>query len=304
MSTEAALREIKGTVAERIFLWLAETAEHPSPPQVAQALNLLEIDAQTACHWLEELRLVEFDNSMAMTMHVSIQGQGSAKRLLAERASGKDRRLALHTSLLNRLSAGTLLRESMADFAVEQGTDGSPFTEQEIRGGMAYLQERGLIKGVRGPDGQLLMPSLSADGRDCVDHFGSDIQAWRLSPGPGMVTHNRTTFNNSPGAQSMTGSPGAQQTATVTISADNRHQLLQIADQIAEQIVGLPTGVAPAATAGVEELRKAAQVDYPDEDRVKAALGKIAMSVAVAVGTTEGLKIIDLIGHAGQLLGG
>lgn len=89
----------------------------------------------------------------------------------------------------------------------------------------------------------------------------------------------------------------------MTISQDNRRQLLQIADQIAEQIARLPAEVAPAATTGVEELRQAATVADPDEGRVKAALSKIALGVAVAVGTDAGQNILGLVGQAAQSLG-
>jgi hypothetical protein len=308
VSTEAAVHTIKDTVAERIFIWLAETAEHPSPPQVAQALNLPGIEAQTACHWLEELRLVEFDNTLAMTMHVSIQGEGAAKRLLAERTSGKSRRSALRTRLLNWLSDNAPKNvESMSDFEGTQraSLDGSKFTEQEILSETAFLRDQGLIQGVEVYETEHLLDAhLTTSGRDCVDRFDSDVNAWLSRGQRGMVTHNETTFSNSPGAQSMNGSPGAQQTATVTIAQDNRRQLLQIADQIADQIAGLPAEVAPAAKAGMEDLKQAANPDHPDDGRIKAALGKIAMNVAIAASTEAGRKIIDLIGQAQQLLAG
>ena len=67
---------------------------------------------------------------------------------------------------------------------------------------------------------------------------------------------------------------------------------------------GTPPEVAPAAKAGVGDLRQAANPDHPDEGRVKSALGKIAMSVAIAASTEAGRKIIDLIGNAQQFLAG
>jgi hypothetical protein len=307
MSTESSLREINGTIAERIFFWLAETDETPSPPQVAKALVLPELATQTACRLLEELGLVDFDGSLAATMHLSMQGQAAAKRLLAERASGKSRRSALRTALLNWLSDIAPQRvDSMADFALTPSATlhGTPFTDQDIVGETVFLEHKGLVQGQRSYDSRHLTGAcLTANGRDCVDRLDSDVNAWLSRLEQGTVTHNETTFNNSPHSQSMNGSPGGRQTATVTISHDNRRQLLQIADQIADQIAGLPAGIAPAATAGVEELRQAANDNSADVRRVKAVLGKIAVDVAVAVGTDAGQAILGLISQAAQSLG-
>ena len=304
MSTEEALREIKGTLAEGIFIYLAETGESLSSPQIAKALDLPELDAQTACRWLETLGLVEYDGSLTALMHVSIQGQAAANGLLAERSSGKGRRAALRTGLLDWLG-DSANRTDTADYETAPGASlyGSPFTKREILDETAFLLEKDLIKGTRAWGGDLLRPSLTADGRECVDRFDGDVNAWLSRLERGTVTHNQTTISNSPGAQSMSSSPGGQQTATVTISQDNRRQLLQIADQIAEQIAGLPAEVAPAATTGVEELRQAATVVDPDEGRVKAALSKIALGVAVAVGTDAGQNILGLVGQAAHSLG-
>ena len=89
----------------------------------------------------------------------------------------------------------------------------------------------------------------------------------------------------------------------MTISQDNRRQLLQIADQIAEQIMGLPAEVASTANAGVEELRQAAMDGQADEGRVKGLRGNFALSMAVAAGNDAGQKILGLIVQAAQSLG-
>jgi hypothetical protein len=308
MSIEAALREIQGTVAERVFLWLAQTDEYPAPPRVADALGLQALDTSKACHRLEDLGLVDFDGSLAARVRVSLDGREAFKRLLADRTSGKNRRAALRTAMLNWLSDSAPTKVgSMAEFVQTPGATlhGITFTDQEILGETVFLSEQGLIEGIEVAETEdLLNAHLTAHGRDCVDRFDSDVNVWLASRERGSFTHNQTTISGSPGAQSMSGSPGGQQISTVTISADNRRQLLQIADQIAEQIVRLPAGAATDAKAGVEELQEAANDDHTDEGRVKAALGKIAVGVAVAVGTDAGRKIIDLIGLAGQSLGG
>jgi hypothetical protein len=307
MSIEAVLREIQGTVAERVFLWLAQTDEYPAPPRVADVLGLQALDAAKACHRLEDLGLVDFDGSLAARVRVSLDGREAAKRLLADRTSGKNRRAALRTAMLNWLSDSEPTRvDSMPDFAHTPGATlhGTTFTDQEIVNETTFLSEQGLIEGIKAWGGPLMRPSLTAHGRDCVDRFNSDVNAWLSSRDRGSFTHNQTTISDSPGAQSMSGSPGGQQTATVTVTADNRRQLLQFADQIADQIVGLPAKVAPDTKAGVEELRQAATDDHADEGWVRAALGTIAVSVATAVGTDAGLKIMHLVGQAVQSLGG
>jgi hypothetical protein len=225
------------------------------------------------------------------------------------------RRATLRTSLLNWLSDNpvdptTLKRDSglnPRDALIALG-----FTDRENFDEAYFLNDKELIRFETrrpgpGEDERHMVFSdahLLDNGVDCVERFGGDVNAWLGRNERGASTHIQTTISNSPGAQSMNSSPGAQQTATVTISQDSRTQLLQIADQIADQIAGLPTEIAPAATAGVEELRQAANDNSADPGRVKAVLGKIAVGVAVAVGTDAGQAILGLVGQAAKSLGG
>ena len=301
------------TLGHRVLTWVAEyQPDSPGLASVGAVAEALQASADEVSiivdNFASEGLAIEgktygVESSIA---GLTSTGLALASDMAAKRASTKDRRRACRDAVLDFLYANDKRPHLDApDFLADPRSYfwGERFTVDDWQEALKFLANEKLISGMLvGNRRRFIRPIIVHRGRVCVENYNSDVVAF-TSPlsAPSNVT--TTTIANSPGAQWMSDSPGAQQTATVTISQDNRQQLLQIADQIAEQIVGLPAEVATTVNAGVEELRQAATPDHPDEGWVKAALGKIALSVAVAVGTDEGRKIIDLIGHAGQLLG-
>ena len=302
------------TLGHRVLTWVAEY-QSKSPSQiasvgeVAEALQASAGDVSIVVDNLTSEGLAiegkTYDTKTSAAGLTSV-GLALASDMATKRASTKDRRRACRDAVLDFLYANdTKSNLEASDFLADSRSYlwGERFTVNDWQEALKFLAHEKLISGMLLGNGQrFIRPTIVHRGRICVENYNSDVVAF-MSPASGPSKVTTTTIANSPGAQWMSDSPGARQTATVTISQDNRRQLLQIADQIADQIMGLPAEVASTANAGVEELRQAAKDDHADEGRVKALLGKFALSMAVAAGTDAGQKILGLIVQAAQSLG-
>lgn len=303
------------TLVHRVVTWLAEyqsksPGQIPSVGDVAEALQAnadevsLVVDGLTSEGQALDGKTYDTGGSGAF---LTPAGLAVASDWMTRRASTKNRRRACRDAALDFLYANDRNRNlDASDFLADQRSYfwGERFLTDDWQEALTYLANEKLVTGMLvGGQRRFVRPKILHRGQVCVENYDGDVVAIS-SPASAPSSVTNTTIANSPGAQWMSGSPGAQQTATVTISEGNRQQLLQIADQIAEQIKGLPVGVVPAATAGVEELRQVAKDNQADKGRVKALLANFALSVTTAAGTDAGQKILGLIGQAAQSLGG
>lgn len=182
---------------------------------------------------------------------------------------------------------------------------GDPFTDAEVRGAIRTLQGRGLIDADSSAEGHLLLVKVEEDGRDCLNRFSGNVDDWfdRNTTRAGD-TYTSNVYD-SPGSNVMAGSPGGQQSSTVTITNIGRQQLVTVADQIIENLAALEfdgLSRAEAKTAAVE-LRALADQPNADRNRAKALLGVIATSAAGAVGSGGGQALMHLISRGVQAIG-
>jgi hypothetical protein len=186
---------------------------------------------------------------------------------------------------------------------------GDPFTAEEVTDATRTLFERGLIRGSKTGSGRVLLrPTITDDGRDCVERFDSDVAAWtgRFDGRGGDVVTTNTTITNSPGVNWMQNSPGGSQSSTVgDIAVDARRQIVSVADEmlrVAKDVDGLgETQRAEVATAA-EALRDEASQPSADEVRVRSLIGTVMTAAATALGTEAGKQLIQLAGQAMQAL--
>lgn len=179
---------------------------------------------------------------------------------------------------------------------------GVQFSVPDIEEARDVLGDQRLLEGIAAWGASYLRPSITAEGKVCVERFNSDVAAYLdRSRGGHSVSYN-TNIDRSSGVQVANDSPGATMHSTVTITDDHRQQLLAVTRQIAEQIEGLPPASQRATKEALEELEAAVHDPAAPQGRVRAALEKVALAVLTAVGTEAGQAIVGLAGQAiGQL---
>lgn len=274
--------------------------------QIATALNT-KVDPVTAIvNELEREGLAHPDERMGgRATHLRAEGLAEIQSWTTKRNRKPFRAAACRSALLNWLYEQP---ESEPVEGYELLGDargyywGIPFSEEDIEEAREFLGDQGLLRGVNTNGPRYLRPTITPAGKNCVENYDSDVAAY-LNPDKGSSVNYNTNIQGSSGFQVANDSPGSSMTSTVTISSDNRQQLVLIADQIAHEISNLPANMRPAAEEALTELREATASSSGDKGRIRAALGNVATTVAIAVGTDAGRKIIELIGQGIQALG-
>lgn len=234
---------------------------------------------------------------------LSAQGKDLAAEWQAKRESLVGRRRAIRDALLSWLyeqPAGIDTSEGLLT-DVRGSFYGDPFTEHELVEAEEFLSRSGLIEGRPSSMPLLLRPRLTPDGTSCVERFDSDVAAW-LDKDRGQVGATSYVFTNTQGVNVANNSPGAQQTATVTIDA--RRQALQVADALEQTlpILGLGDDDHEAAQATIREIREATE-DSNDAGRITRGLNTARRLALAGSAQAAGAGIVVLVEQALQGLG-
>ncbi len=227
---------------------------------------------------------------------------GLASKWAAARASRKERRTACRDALLDWLYEQTDEVADVTPFLTDVRAHffGDQFTEAEANEAVTYLDEVGLATGVPVAESDsLLHPTVTADGKTCVERCDSSVGAWFAHTGSG------TTFSisNSQGVTIASNSPGATQ--TVTITTDARQQLLQTADALVATlpVLGLEPEDIERARDIEERLREEAEREESEPGRVRAVLKDLRTIAVSGSGSAAGAGLISLAQQIGRSLG-
>jgi hypothetical protein len=263
----------------------------------------------TARDWLETNSLATIGTQPVQGFYmIRLTETGAAAGDRWTRTIGDDteRRRACRSAILDWLA----LKDAdwvPFDFASDTRAHyfGDKFTEQEIRRAATTLRERGLIGSKGSAEHEFLRVIIEEDGRECLERFDGDVDAWRdHQRGYGGDVYT-TTITHSPGAQSIAGSPHSQQASTVTITADSRRQLLQMADALdtTRPVLGLSPDDDAQAQAVIVRLREAAEQGEADPSRVQRLLQDVRTIAVSGSGSAAGMGIVALARQVAQALG-
>jgi hypothetical protein len=161
---------------------------------------------------------------------------------------------------------------------------GTSFTIEDINREVAYLEEKGLIRGLRTFQSTGLMrPALTADGRTCVTDFGGNVSEYLNAQNRGGSTTNNT-FNVNGGGNNF--AVGDHNTQNMTTGLDTT-KVLEFARFVAEAVpaLGLPADQQGALQAQVEELRVEAESHFSEPGVIRSLIDKVMTSLGAATST-------------------
>jgi hypothetical protein len=235
--------------------------------------------------------------------HLTSAGAGFVEEIRHQRGDLTRRRMAARDALLHWLydcNASGNPRPVTSDISkTAYGTYlGLDFNEQELIDAAVWLLDFGFIKGftswgsgVPRPAITPLGQSVAESGRSVNEEASSTVAA----DAPGAVN---ITISDSSNVNLAASSPGATQSMTVT--ADNRNQIVVVADALEQSLplLGLNEGAASEAKVVVRDLRQMSAEPEPDRGRIKQLLDR-ASSVAIAgTGSAIGAGIAALAQQA------
>lgn len=149
---------------------------------------------------------------------------------------------------------------------------GKAFTDQEVGAAAVWLRDRDFVRGLGSAQAEVLRATITALGEDLVEDGGSvNEQRQPAASGPTSHTYN---FN---GSQSNIAVNGQTVHQTITVNADQRHQVTEVADAFERLIrdAGPTAERAAEAAQDVEQLRAAINDPKPDAGLVKELLLKV-----------------------------
>jgi hypothetical protein len=273
--------------------------------QAEQQMVAAELDYLADRGWLRLQKALAWEGWSATTLPAGVE---FIEAIRAKRGSATGRRQAARDALLQwAYEENVQDREpSVGDifqtlYAVYYGIH---FTAQEMDAATTWLQEKGLIVGVAsfGPGG-LHRIRVTPAGEDIAER-GFSVNAV-MAPTPATDSPVTINVHNSTGVNVAANSPGATQTATVTMTADNRAAVLKLADAVEQYLphLGLAAPQVVEAQATARDLRDMAQADTADRTRLSRLIDAVK---GVAIGGTGGALgdgLVALAQQTAQLLG-
>ncbi|MGH3321847.1 MAG: hypothetical protein ACRDN9_17070 [Streptosporangiaceae bacterium] len=160
-------------------------------------------------------------------------GATTVEELRCRRADPATRRPAARDALLRWLYERTVAGEptpALSSFHLwgHAAFLGDRFTKPEIDEASRWLKERGYLRGPGSWGGGVLRPTITAAGERLVEQHGSVNEP----DTPGSIQNVTYNVTDSHGVNVAHASPGAQQTATVTITSDQRRRVTDVADYL------------------------------------------------------------------------
>lgn len=180
---------------------------------------------------------------------------------------------------------------------------GHAFTETERKDATGWLKEKGYLKGAGAWGGMIARPSITANGESLVESGRSVNDVSPASTAADAPPSVMVTVKDSTNVNVAALSPGATQSATIT--ADHRHQVLNVADALEEAltVLGLDSVRVADARAIIHDLRQIGGESGPEPGRLRELLGKAATVAVAGTGTAIGSGVVSLVKRALEELG-
>jgi hypothetical protein len=295
--------------AHRVVLWMhnrqqADSGGIPTSGHAADDLGVPSREVVGVIERLHERGLAmapasySFDGANAS---LTDEGLSLASAWHIARDNPRARRVACRDAVLDWMDEQD---ESLPD-ALSIARDprsfffGRQFTENEINAAVDHLAALGLVRGSQTSSPVLVRPTVTPEGRTCVERYGSSVAAWE---GRSASASTSYTFTGNQGLNFAANSPGAVQ--TVTMNTDNREQVLHVADALEQMTPAL--GLSDADTEAVrlvtEDLRDAAHGEA-DTGRLGRAFEKAKALAMKGSGQAAGAALVLLVNEAGAALG-
>jgi hypothetical protein len=230
-------------------------------------------------------------------------GAGFVEEIRHQRGDLIRRRMAARDALLHWLydcNASGNPRPITSDISkTAYGTYlGLDFNEQELKDAALWLLDFGFINGSKAWGSGVPRPAITPLGQSVAESGRSvneEASSTVAADAPGAVN---ITISDSPNVNLAANSPGATQSMTVT--ADNRKQIVVVADALEQSLplLGLNEAATSEAKVVVRDLRQMSAVPEPDPGGIKQLLDR-ASSVAIAgTGSAIGAGIAALAQQA------
>ncbi len=226
---------------------------------------------------------------------------GLASQWLTSRGSKRERATACRDAVLEWLYEEGDHPSDVSPFLEDPRAVlfGEPFTHDEAIAAMEHLVEVGLVQGSSVAwGGSVLRPFLTADGRTCAEQYDCRVSDWlrRHTSAPNI------TVSQSHGVNIATGSPGAQQ--SITITTDARRLMVTTADALEATlpVLGLDDVDVTRAREIVGRLRAEAERHEDDPKRLHGLLEDVRTVAIAGSGSAAGVGIIALAQQIAQAL--
>ncbi|MCA0146446.1 hypothetical protein [Blastococcus sp. LR1] len=303
----------------RLLDWIADQGGTTPKEFVALGALLEGEEREAALALIGHLETLEGNGVLSLqktlgwggwSCYVTPRGVELIESLRAERGDLLGRRKASRDAFLHWLYDCTLkgnrVPNSSAFFGSSYGNYfGHQFTGDEVAAASDWLKTEGYITGSLTWNAGIVRPSITTRGERIVESGRSVNDD---SPAAANAPSHITTVNVSgTGHNVATHSPGAVQTATVTMSDDNRKLILPVADNLdgllQAGLLGLDEEQSAEAVEVVSELRRAADEPEVEGGALRRLLEK-AKSVAIAgTGAAMGQGVVALAEQSLQGLG-
>ena len=180
-----------------------------------------DFDEQRA--WADVLTDLEREGMIMLSTGLNFDGysaliKGPGRREVEDRRSRRSnvglRRLAVRDAVISWIS----LNQRQPTTGMTDGGillfEGDPFSSDELHQALRYLDEKGLIDGLRGDD-TVMTAWLTAEGHDCVDKYGGSVSDY-VRRGERAGTTNYVTVHGDNSGNIGWDSQTLTQTATTT----------------------------------------------------------------------------------------
>lgn len=294
--------------AHRVVLWMHERQQAdpsgiPTAGHAAEDLGVPSREVVGVLNRLHERGLAIAPDSLGFdgaSAALTDEGLALASSWRA-RNNPRERRIACRDAVLDWLDEQD---ESLPDaLRIRQDNRsyyfGQQFTEDEVNAAVDHLASTGLVRGSATSSPVLVRPTVTAEGRTCVERYGSSVTAWQDRTAAATTSY---TITGNQAVNFAANSPGATQ--TVTMDAHNRQQLLQVADALEQMLPALRLSDADANEARevVSDLRDAVQAGA-DAGRLGRALETVKRLAVSGSGKAAGAALVLLVNEGGQALG-
>lgn len=294
---ENTLRDrLQGTEEEAVLLAVAEDGGH-SFPEVVDAVTGGRADTVRVVSNLQELGLVDREQSLAYDIRLTGLGSRLATQITESRTSGRDRSDAVRGGLLRWLARPDMFATHTRDFVGEPSASAwaVPFSDGEVQAASDLLTERGLIKS-HGAWGAAtgFRPEITPEGRAAVES-GEPISVYVRGGRPSADVTNTANFHGGNVAGVQLGGQGNTMHVVQNVTHEERTQVLAGVAEVRQTLAdaGVVSAELDSALAAVHE-----EAAKPDASRPNLR-ERITEAVAVAA-ATQGASLA-LQGIAGLL---
>ncbi len=172
---------------------------------------------------------------------------------------------------------------------------GEKFTEQDVERAAATLRESGMMQSIDASEADFLRVKITETGRNCLERFGGNVQAWEDYQRGGVQSGNTSiNVHGSQGVTIASHSPGSRQKVTVTTDVGDQLSNLISAYEQALPALGLDASDHDQAVEQIEELRAIADGAAQDTGRLRGVLQRVETIALNGTGAALGSGVVML----------